>query len=128
MKPLAALSPAYIAYRKDGTVSFRTRDGREVLFKARRPPTGDKFLAKRSNLTFTGQMLDALTFISTDKGARIFIKNTRRDDGKNTNSEIADYVQKQGRPFLELSEKEVKIVQSSLARSIREEIRKIRRR
>lgn len=126
-EPLKALSAAYVSYRKDGIVSFTTTDGRQVLFKVAKPKGGKFFEAGRSNLTLTGQMLEALHYTSSDKGVRIFVRDNRRKEGKNTNADVAKYVQENGRPFLELSEKEVKIVQSRLSRSIRNEIRRLRK-
>lgn len=59
--------------------------------------------AKRSNLTFTGQLLDSMRVVSIAPGSvRIGPTGTRRGESL-SNATLAGYVAAKGRPFLSLS-------------------------
>lgn len=80
---------------------------------------------KKSNLTMTGQMLDALT----GKGLRVAIgiisvKSSKRKDRNIKNSDVAKYVTEQGRPFLNLTSKEVKELAQNIKRDLVKLLRK----
>ena len=80
---------------------------------------------KKSNLTMTGQLLDALT----GKGLRVAIgiisvKSTRRKDRDLKNSDVAKYVSDQGRPFLNLTSKEIKELAQNIKRDLVKLLRK----
>jgi hypothetical protein len=84
----------------------------------------------KSNLTLTGQMLDALDSKILSNGFRIDIKNTvRRKIGNErttiTNSQVANFVSEK-RPFLALTIPEQRIVLKEYERIIRELSRTIR--
>lgn len=89
------LSPRY--------VHFRETKGKRYLSEF-------AFPGSKSNLTFTGQMLDSMAVIKIEKG-RVFIgpTGTRTDKfskGKE-NKQIAYWVSKQGRPFMYLTKPEI---------------------
>lgn len=92
---LTPLSQNYINYRK-----------RLVAGKSRKSVKkfGDFFSPSRSNLTFTGQMLDALkTDVDPASGrAIVFVDDTPRSGDDLTNAEVAVKVAEAGRPFLGL--------------------------
>jgi len=84
---LKSLSPAYVQFRQ------RYRN----LSPFTRP--------RRSNLTLTGQMLDSMQIIKASNRTVIIGPKGRRRDGEN-NEDIAKWVQKAGRPFLNISRTE----------------------
>ena len=99
---LKKLSPSY--------VKFRLSRGAPYLSEFTAP--------KRSNLTFTGQMLDSIGIVRIQAG-KVFIgpQGNRTDPfskGK-TNAQIAKYVAQNGRPFMYLTRPEI----SQLVRSYR---------
>lgn len=79
----------------------------------------------KSNLTLTGQMLEAMIVKVRRNGFTIDIKNNNRDDSKSTNKEIANYVSKQGRPFLALAKNEQVIVQREYEKVLRKIISRL---
>jgi hypothetical protein len=85
---------------------------------------------EKSNLTLSGQMLEALDYKSTSKGFTVFVKNTKRSKIGNekktiTNDKVAEYVSKQGRPFLALTKSEQNILSRSFQRLLRELARRV---
>ena len=78
---------------------------------------------RKSNLTLTGQMLEALKYKLEGLGVKVFIDNSNRNDGK-TNDEIADYVRKE-RPFLALTDKEQKTIFKTVSGMVRSVLRKL---
>lgn len=88
------LSPRYIKFRKSTGAAFLS---------------ALTYSAPKSNLTFTGQMLDSLT--ARVENGKVYISPTgQRNDpfsrGK-SNADIARYVAKGGRPFLFLTKPEL---------------------
>lgn len=78
--------------------------------------------AGMSNLTFTGQLLDSI--FGKVKGRKIVIDMKEdRNDGKK-NSDIVAKQSKLGRPFFELSSKELKGLQNDIKKEIISNIRK----
>lgn len=103
LEKLKPLSEKYVKFRK-GKVSGLTSP-------------------KKSNLTFTGQMLSAI------KGVRngtlfTFFFTGKRDDGK-SNAEIAQYAREKGRPFFNLSNSERNGLQRKISKIIKESIKKL---
>ncbi len=95
---LKPLSKRYIEHREDSRLSGFTAP-------------------RRSNLTFTGAMLESLR-IKTSKAGAVSIEPTGgRRDGQ-TNAAVAGHVTKGGRPFISLSDLEIK----KLARYMEKEI------
>lgn len=67
----------------------------------------------KSNLTRTDQMLNSLDFQIRGNSIDIEPSDDRRSDSDLTNQEVADFVESQGRKFLNLSGNEIKqIIQS----------------
>lgn len=89
--PLKQLTERYINYRKQNR--FRLH-----------PDTSPG----KSNLTFSGQMLDSFTVRQTSKG-RVFIgPGGRRSGGGPTNAQVGQFVIEQGRVFNNLSRGEIR--------------------
>lgn len=81
-----------------------------------RATSGNSFLSEfaavnKSNLTFTGQMLDSMNILQYDKHGIIIGPTGRRSDpfskGK-SNADVAEYVAKQGRTFNNITIPEAK--------------------
>lgn len=110
-KRLKKLSSAYIEYRKRSS----------KLNTALTSPG-------KSNLTFTGQLIDSLVVREVDvEKQKVFINaNRRRRKGGTTNEEVAEFVAQQGRAFLNLSRNEVtkisRAYKNSLVNSVKRNI------
>ena len=89
---LAPLSPNYI--------KKRTKN---------RGTLGEFASARKSNLTYTGQMLDAIVWRVDGKKLIISINDKLRRDGRLTNADVAFYASKT-RPFFNLTDSEYRIV------------------
>lgn len=89
-------------------------------------PVGENFSPKRSNLTLTGQLLDALTY-SIDpvkKIVKVFVANSSRNNSNISNKTLAEFVSEQGRAFMGLDTQGWKRVISILQKNIRQRLRK----
>lgn len=104
-KPFKALSPGYKKQRKEFT------------------GLSDKTTPNKSNVTRTGQMIDSIKGIGKKAGFEI-LPSGKRSDTQLSNDDVAQYVEEQGRPFLNLSDKEVKELTRLLQESIADEINK----
>ena len=118
---LKGLSPEYVDWRK--TVAKRKRVGQRS-FQA-----GKFFKPAKSNLTFTGQLLESMIIDAGRYNFGVIIPNTKRKRlGKEkkikTNSEVAGYVEANGREFFALSKGEVRIILKEYEKIIRQIIRK----
>jgi hypothetical protein len=113
----------------------RLRELSEKYKKVREKVVLGKFgKAKRSNLTLSGQMLDALSSKAEKGGITVFVKNTlrrpiKKKQGKaikqqNTNAEIADFVSDQGRPFLNYTNQEIRQITFQWKRKVEKELNK----
>lgn len=102
---LKKLSSKYIDYRKKNRTS---------LSQFTTP--------KRSNLTFSGQLLDSISGRSNSRGIIIYLKN-QRDDGKE-NVDIKNYQEKQGRPFFYLTRTEITNLNREYRQRVYEEMKK----
>ena len=94
---IKALSPRYVKWR------------RSLSRKKAKVRTGYLFAPGRSNLTLTGQMLDALRQKATpaESTIEVFVENSRRREAGRyedelTNAQVARKVAENGRPFLGL--------------------------
>lgn len=76
----------------------------------------------RSNLTMTGQMLDAITYSVKKLSGIIFIKDSSRSGSDATNKEVAEYVSKD-RPFLNLSDSEIRQVKAQAVKLIKSKLK-----
>ncbi len=73
----------------------------------------------KSNLSATGQMLDAITGEPTPKGFRIFFINARKRDlqgniSKVTNNQLSEFVESNGRRFFDISIPEENMIRREL--------------
>ena len=79
---------------------------------------------KKSNLTLTGQMLNAIIGMKESATRFVFTFNPQRDDGK-SNLDIARWVQENGRNFFRLSSSEVKQFERKIAKTINQAIKNL---
>lgn len=90
------LSQSYVEFRSKGR-------GAEWL--------SDTTTPRKSNVTFTGQMLESIKVVSLSAGkVSIAPTGTRSDPFSRrglTNAQVASYLEQQGRPFLNLTKPEV---------------------
>lgn len=109
-RKLKPLSESYIEYRKGLRKSGKTKSTK-LLRKAglkkfannlEMRKFGEFFSPARSNLTLTGQMLDALKAdIDQNSGqAIVYVDDTSRKDSDLTNKQVAEKVAQDGRPFM----------------------------
>lgn len=102
---LNSLDPKYIKQRK----------GRDL---------GEFGRPAKSNLTLTGQMLNAIVYTEEFGRFILEIDQSARFDSNKTNAKIAEYVQDQGRLFFNLAESEQRIVRFELEKIINKIIRR----
>lgn len=133
MVTLKPLSKQYKRYRATGFVTFMAKKyyGRlyekvEVNFNVGVPALGEFGKASKSNLTFSGQMLSSMTFNIRKYGFTVYIPNTLRRGSKITNAQLAQYVSQNGRPFMNLTAGESRIVKSRMRTQIQKRLRKLR--
>ena len=101
---LSPLSESYRAQRR-GEVAFYTDEfGRVRKYTPENPPPlSSKTTPAKSNLTKTGQMLESLTGEVKNNQILINVKGRRQDGSGLTNEEVAEFVESQGRRFLDLT-------------------------
>lgn len=130
-KKLKRLSDSYMAMR-EGAVKFRTiggPGGRVVPFPGpdERLKEVDKqfFEPRTSNLTFTGQMLKAITSVVKKRVIDIFVDDSSRSGKyeKLTNKQVSEYVAEQGRPFLAVDKQGRERVRREALKSLRKRLR-----
>jgi hypothetical protein len=107
---LDALSEKYKATRKKN---------RNELHGSTRP--------NKSNLTYTGQMLDSVGVTYANQGTVIVSPNGERNDSEHGNAEIAQFVSDQGRPFNHLTDVEVRKLTVLFERNLRKILNKASR-
>ena len=115
---------------KDGRRSGkreRLKETKESYRKARardkkRGRLSSTTTVKKSNLTRTGQLLASIRGRSSGTAAIIETKGGR-DDGR-SNSEVAGYVAENGRPFFELTDKELKGLRNTIKKDLIKRLRK----
>ena len=100
--PLKPLSPGYIEKRS-----------KEILGPFASP--------RRSNLTFTGELLESIEAVVQGKQVKVQIPNEKHGSGISL-QKLLDLVE-EVRPFFGLSETEKKTLDSMIARMIREKFR-----
>jgi hypothetical protein len=113
---LAALSDTYVEYR------------RKKLNSKNFSP-GPFFKVSKSNLTFTGQMLESLDFEARQGLVRVFVSDTSRTElsgrrSKLSNKDVADIVTRNGRPFLGLSQRNERTLDKEIERETRAIVRR----
>lgn len=141
---LKPLSKQYKNFRRTGIVSFMAKRyhyaskkslGFEVVkvefqlgyLGSGAPNLGPFGRAGKSNLTMSGQMLESIQFDIKKYGYVILIPETKRREGKLTNAQVARFVAKQGRPFMNLTAGEIRIVKSRMREQIRKRLKKLLR-
>lgn len=127
---LKPLSNSYKDMRR-GAVKYRTLpDGRVIVL-----PEPDERLKEvdtrffdpdYSNLTFTGQLMNAITATVKfkDRIIEIFVNDKKRTGKyeKLTNAEVAEHVKANGRPFLGLDDKGIDRIKKLVINNIRKQI------
>lgn len=111
--PLKELSDSYISQRR-GELTFYTNEaGKKIPYTPSKKPKLHKDTSpEKSNLTATGQMLDALVAKSTANKAIVAVNDKKRkkelygNKSTLTNNEVRRYVEDNGREFLKLSAQE----------------------
>lgn len=98
---LKPLSPSYVTHR--------TQVGVRGSFGS----------PSRSNLTFTGNLLDSMVVTSSEGEFDLTIPNSRRDSDNKTNAQVAKKVAQAGRPFFALSADERQILRKDIEETIR---------
>lgn len=125
---LKKLSPEYVKQRERIYSGVKQAlKGRSAKVKRRTNRflgLGDYFSPKKSNLTFTGQMLKAIDYKATAYGVSLFIKNDQRKGSHLTNARVAGYVS-ESRQFFGLTHDELEIVQREVENAIRIVARKL---
>ena len=119
-KQLTSITGVSIRLRKMKPLSDEYIDRRLI-----HPPEGEFARARKSNLTYTGQMLEALDYNVQSKSFRVRVRSSIRSDGKN-NEQIAEYVQEGDRYFMGYSDGELRTIQRTFRDSIRSRIRQQR--
>lgn len=129
--PMGAYTTKKTAHQGSGRVSIRTTKSYNEKLKITPPKLGEFGRPEKSNATLSGQMLNALTIDAGESGFRLFIADTprkkvhpkRKADGL-TNKEVAElYAAK--RPFMALTEGEVRILKQECENIIREKIKQL---
>jgi len=137
---LKPLSPFYIKYResllkdqiKAGTNPNAKRLPKSVAKSYRKfvrkqalKKFGPFFSPKKSNLTFTGQMLEALDSKVDRDVAVVFVQSSSRDDDSGlTNAQVAEKVIREGRPFLRLDDKGVDRIRRAIISNLRRSLKR----
>ena len=113
---LSPLSDSYIKQRQGKLKFFTGKQGQVYAkenssdFKIQKPKLGKLGKPSKSNLTYTGEMLEALSFKITKTGVELYIDNSSRtDDSGLNNNEVAEFAS-ETRPFMNFTNDEHKRV------------------
>ena len=123
---LKPLSPGYVQQRR-GKVAFRkSKYGHTYPLKKgfEKPKLGKFGSPARSNLTFSGQMLEALGFKVSGGNIFIRVKATRRPGEDLNNRELSEIVSEE-RPWLSLTRTEWRILKKDIEAMATKAIKKI---
>jgi hypothetical protein len=117
---------------KDGGLRVTRQKVYNEKLKITPPKLGDFGRPDKSNLTLSGQMLDAMVIQAGNNGFRVFIADTARkkvhpkqQTPNLTNKQVAEYVSLNGRPFMALTAGEVRILKQECETIIKEQIAKL---
>jgi len=130
--PFKKVSPGY-ARRRTQSANSRLVDKKFFLpriqaQRARKRGSVVSTPTRRSNLTFTGQLLKALNYKvnKTVHAVTVFVEKTKRKYGgtKKTNADVAKLVSEGGREFLGLDKKAKQQIEKMFLRHVRRSIRK----
>ena len=75
-----------------------------------KPVFGEYGSATKSNLTLTGQMLNALKYRIKSQGFELYIDDNTRESGGLTNAKVAEHVSENGRPFMAIAKPEKLVI------------------
>lgn len=121
---LKPLSKSYKDFRKGKIAFFTTPDGRVVPYKPNSAPTLHPDTSPtKSNLTFTGQMLDSLGVVSVRQGEALIGPRGNRTKSPLSNKQVAKYVTAQGRAFNNLSKVENKRMAEAIAEALNAQLK-----
>lgn len=123
---LKALAQSTKDSRKGKVAFATTKDGVVFPYTPKEKPELSKFTTPgKSNLTRTGQMLDAMRVISVKTGSVVLGFKPDRKDSDKTNAEIAGFAEKD-RPFFNLSGPELSGIQRFIRDRIDELLKKLK--
>lgn len=80
---------------------------------------------RKSNLTYTGQLLKAIKISLTARGFELNIAGTSRTGSSLTNKQVAEKVSRNGRPFFALTKDEQQLITQMVDDIVREHILRI---
>ena len=122
IKLIVARTRRGFGVKKTGSKQFRLARLKESTIKRREAFTGLSPLTSpgKSNLTFTGRMLDSIFVKKARKGEVILGPSARRRKGGLTNEEISSLMEKgssnrKARPYLALSTKQLRDLNKEFA-------------
>lgn len=122
-KPFKKLSESYKLQRAGKLAFFTNANGQVIPITnpKRKPKLSDLTTPNKSNITRTGQLIESITGKASSGGFEIELAG-KRTDSPLTNDEVGKFVKEQGRPFLNLSNVELKkltrIIEEALATEI----------
>lgn len=126
---LRPLSKNYKRYRRTGIVEFEATNKKGKKVKASinvgKPALGEFGTPEKSNLTFTGQLLASISINIKKFGFTIYIPETKRRGENITNAQLARYVSQNGRPFMNLTAGEIRIVKSRMKKTIQKSLKRL---
>jgi phage gpG-like protein len=128
---LKPLSQNYIEYRKS-LLGAETESASGFSRKSKKKRAlkkfGDFFSPSKSNLTLTGQLLDALVSKVEGNQAIVEVSNSQRSDVQpgdlSTNAEVARKVIEDGRPFMRLDIVGQNRIRTEIIRQLRRALRR----
>lgn len=153
-KYISSLKPLYLEeYAKEAVrvIKGETRSGNLIKNKslssgwieergriAEATTTNRAYRQSTSNLTLSGQLIDAVTYEVNRDEARVYVQDTKRRGyrrkNKNgtvsrlkstaTNKEIAEYQAEMGRKFMDLSSKSREIILNKVIQFLRRQLRR----
>lgn len=131
---LKPLSKNYKRYRRTGYVTFKAKkwykslyEVVDVEFYVGKPALGEFGRPDKSNLTMTGQLLSSMSFEVKKFGFMVYIPETARRGSRITNAQLARYVSRKGRPFMNLTAGEHRVVKSRMKSQIQKRLKKMLR-
>lgn len=131
-RQLKPLSKTYKRYRRTGFVTFKAKkwyksiyEVVDVEFYVGKPALGEFGRPDKSNLTMTGQLLQSMRFEVKKFGYMVYIPATSRRGSTLTNAKLAQYLSRGGRPFMNLTSGEYRIVQSRMKSQIQKRLKKL---
>lgn len=117
------LSQSYISYRSGKVTFWQNENGKLIAAPIKsnllKKTDSEFFSKKRSNLTFTGQMINSIVYKIIQFGVKIFLKGSR-------NNKVAKYVSVE-RPFMGMDEIGFKRINAIIKRTIRKKFSRKRK-